>query len=300
MHRTPDISLIVSSFERPSHLLRCLHSIAAQKADHGRIEVVVADDGSRDETQDAVRKFARTSGIAVKFTSHRHDGFRLAQCRNEGVLASTAEYLLFTDGDCVLPSDHVSLHLRYRRRGCVMAGSCYRLDAEASDRLSLARIQSGDLFSLVAPREARRVYWKSVRAKGYEFLRLPMRPRLPGGNMGVWRADFEQVNGFDENFVGWGMEDKDFQRRLESVGIRCIFTRTRVYHLWHPRHPTYSHNSLHTATYRYYHRAGRLKARCERGLSERRLAGFVCNTLEFPLSHASEAAPKQLGIEAEV
>lgn len=300
MHRKPDISLIVSSFERPSHLLRCLHSIAAQNADRSRIEVVVADDGSRDETQDVVRKFARTACMAVKFTSHRHDGFRLAQCRNEGVLASTAEYLLFTDGDCILPGDHVSLHLRYRRRGCVMAGSCYRLDAEASDRLSLARIQSGDLFPLVSPREARRVYWKSVRAKGYEFLRLPMRPRLPGGNTGVWRTDFERVNGFDENFVGWGMEDKDFQRRLESVGIRCIFTRTRVYHLWHRRHPTYSHKSLDTANYRYYHRAGTLKARCENGLSERRLAGFVCDSFEPPLPDSSDTAPKQVGVEAEV
>ena len=300
MHRKPDISLIVSSFERPSHLLRCLHSIAAQKADYDGIEVVVADDGSRDETQDVVRKFARAAGIAIKFTSHLHDGFRLAQCRNEGVLASTADYLLFTDGDCVLPSDHVSLHLRYRRRGHVMAGRCYRLDAESSDRLSLARIRSGDLFPLVGRHEARRVYWKGVRAKSYEFLRLPMRPRLPGGNMGVWRTDFERVNGFDENFVGWGMEDKDFQRRLESIGIRCIFTETRVYHLWHPRHPTYSHNSLHTANYHYYHRAEKLKARCENGLSERGLAGFVCNTFEPPLQFSREVASKEVGVGTEV
>jgi len=299
MHRKPDISLIVSSFDRPSHLLRCLYSIAAQKADHGSIEVVVADDGSCDETEDVVGKVAREAGIAVKFTSHLHDGFRLARCRNEGALASTAQYLLFTGGDCVLPSDHVSLHLRYRRRGCVMAGRCYRLDAEASDRLSIMRIRSGDLFSLVARREARRVYWKGVRAKSYEFFRLPMRPRLPGGNMGVWRTDFERVNGFDDNFVGWGMEDKDFQRRLQSIGIRCIFTGTRVYHLWHRRHPTYSHNSLNTANFRYYHRAGKIEARCESGLNERRPAGFVCKTFDPSERLAAGAAPERLGVETE-
>lgn len=299
MHCRPDISLIVSSFERPSNLLRCLHSIAAQKAAHGRFELVIADDGSCDETRDIVRRFAHAAGMVIKFTSHPHDGFRLAQCRNEGVLASSAEYLLFTDGDCVLPSDHVSLHLQHRKRGRVMAGRCYRLDAEASERLSVGRIQSEDLFSLVPRREASRVYWKGIRAKTYELLRLPMRPRLPGGNMGVWRTDFERVNGFDENFVGWGMEDKDFQRRLESTGVRCIFTETRVFHLWHPRHPTYSHNSLDTANYRYYHRAGEIKARCDKGLSERRLAGFSCDTFDPATRPAATASPVRVGLETE-
>lgn len=300
MHPRPDISLIVSSFERPSNLLKCLHSIGAQKADHSLFEVVIADDGSCDETREVVRRFARASDIAVKLTSHLHDGFRLARCRNEGVLASTAEYLLFTDGDCVLPGDHVSLHLRDRRRGRVMAGRCYRLDEQASSRVTVDKILSGDLLSLVPRREAKRVYWKAVRAKTYELLRLPMRPRLPGGNMGVWRTDFERVNGFDENFVGWGMEDKDFQRRLESIGVRCVFTGTRVFHLWHPRHPTYSHNSLHTANYRYYYRAERIKARCEKGLNERRLAGFRCDTFDTSGRLFVQNEPRRIGAETGV
>jgi glycosyltransferase involved in cell wall biosynthesis len=291
MQRKPDISLIVSSFERPSHLLRCLHSIAAQKGDHGRIEVIVADDGSRDGTRDLVREFTRATGMPITFTSHAHDGFRLAQCRNEGVLASSADYLLFTDGDCILASDHVSLHMKHRRRGFVMGGSCYRLDAEASDRLSVDRIRSGDLTSAVQRREARRVYWKRVRARAYEILRVPMRPRLPGGNLGVWRADFERVNGFDENYVGWGMEDKDIQRRLESVGVRCIFVAgASIFHLWHPRHPTYSHKSLRTPNHHYYHRDGAFATRCASGLSERRQAGFSYEVFDpqMPLSRGAK------------
>jgi len=295
MQRKPDISLIVSSFERPSHLLRCLHSIAAQKGDHGRIEVIVADDGSRDGTRDLVMEFTRATGMPIKFTSHAHDGFRLSRCRNEGVLASSADYLLFTDGDCILASEHLSFHLTHRRRGFVMGGSCYRLDAESSEMLSVDRIRSGDLFSVVPPREARRVHWKRIRAKAYELFRVSMRPRLPGGNLGVWRSDFERVNGFDENYVGWGMEDKDFQRRLEAIGVRCRFVAgASIYHLWHPRHPTYSHNSLCTPNYDYFHKAANNGIRCEKGLSERKRGGFSCEVFDPLRPPASETSAKSI------
>lgn len=293
MRRKPDISLIVSSFERPVNLLRCLHSIAVQKGVKGRIEVVVADDGSRDETEDLVRRFGRSVDFPIKFTSHEHNDFRLSQCRNEGVLASTADYLLFTDADCVLPSDHVSIHLQSRRRGRVMAGHCYRLDAEASDRLSVERIRMGNLFPLVKHREARRAYWKGIKARAYELLRVSMRPRLSGSNIGVWRADCERVNGFDENFLGWGMEDTDFQRRLESIGVRSILARTGIYHIWHPQHPTYRKGSKGTANYDYYHRSGRIPSRCENGLNERSLATPVCNTFDAPLPLAAGVMPKE-------
>jgi predicted glycosyltransferase involved in capsule biosynthesis len=54
-------------------------------------------------------------------------------------------------------------------------------------------------------------------------------------NMGVWRQDFEAVDGFDESFVGWGHEDADFVLRLHNAGIRRKngFCATEVYHLWH-------------------------------------------------------------------
>jgi predicted glycosyltransferase involved in capsule biosynthesis len=54
--------------------------------------------------------------------------------------------------------------------------------------------------------------------------------------MGVWRADFEAVNGFDASFVGWGHEDADFVLRLHNHGVvrKNGFCATEVYHLWHP------------------------------------------------------------------
>jgi GT2 family glycosyltransferase len=54
-------------------------------------------------------------------------------------------------------------------------------------------------------------------------------------NMGVWRADFERVNGFDTAFQGWGHEDADLVLRLfhAGVGRKNGFFATEVFHLWH-------------------------------------------------------------------
>ncbi len=69
---TPDIAVLVSSFERPQHLLRVLHSIVQQVGVDGQFEVVVTDDGSTDETPDIVREFAASAAFPVGFTTHLH------------------------------------------------------------------------------------------------------------------------------------------------------------------------------------------------------------------------------------
>jgi len=54
-------------------------------------------------------------------------------------------------------------------------------------------------------------------------------------NLGVWRTDFFNVNGFDETFKGWGHEDADLGLRLSHLGIsrKNGFMATEVFHLWH-------------------------------------------------------------------
>lgn len=262
-----DIAIVVSTFERPGHLERCLASLEAQRGVEGRFEVVVSDDGSRDDTLDRVAAITERVAFPLSFTTHRHDGFRLSRCRNEGVAASTADFLLFTDGDCVLPPGHLLAHLEERRPGAVTAGGCVRLDQAATERVTEDVIRRGDTARLVLPKEFRRLRSKAFRAAVYQWLRVPMRPRLSGIDIGVWRSDFERVNGFDERFVGWGLEDQDLQRRLERIGvtIRSILHRTAAIHLWHEPASSFVRKNLGTANLAYYRRRD-WTAFCEDGL----------------------------------
>jgi glycosyltransferase involved in cell wall biosynthesis len=277
----PQIAVLVSTFQRPQHLRRALASIAAQRGVEGKLELVVTDDGSRDETLDVVDEFARRAPFVVKFTTHPHGGFRLARCRNEGVSVSEAGYLLFTDGDCLLPPDHVAAHLEFRRRGIAVAGDSYRLDQATSERITQSVAQSGAFTRWVAWGERLRLAKKARRAWIDSLVRHPLRPRLTGSNIAVWREDFERINGFDENYVGWGLEDRDLQLRLSQLGVRfrSILGRTAVYHLWHPRHPTYAHNNLGTPNLRYYSRDN-VATRCRQGLLKIAAEVPGCDTAE--------------------
>lgn len=249
-----DIAVVISTFERPDHLQRCLASIEVQRGVEGRFEVVVTDDGSRDDTLARVDAVARRVAFPLRYTTHSHKGFRLARCRNAGIAASSADYLLFTDGDCVLPPDHLHIHLEERRPGFVAAGQCVRLDRPASALVTHDLIRLGDVMRLVPRSELARLRRKARRAAAYSFLRVPLRPRLTGSNIGAWREDLERVNGFDERFVGWGLEDVDLQRRLAAVGVRArpVMHRTATVHLWHEPAPSFARNGAGTPNQRYF------------------------------------------------
>jgi GT2 family glycosyltransferase len=288
MSNRPEIALLVSSYNRGEHLRRALLSIAAQKGVEGKFEVVVTDDGSTDHSHEVVTKFQAMGEFPLQMTTHPHASFQLAKCRNEGVAASEAPYLLFLDGDCVLPPDHVAQHLAARKKGVVMAGDCARLDEEATSAISDDCIRGGDLARFASPRELGRLRSQHRKALFYSFIRHSAKPKLIGNNVAIWRCDYERVNGYDENFVGWGCEDDDLRLRLRRAGVRIesILGRTFTYHLWHPVDPTATANWRDGANVKRLQRAGRLTA-CRWGLKKREISDLSIRVIGEPLQIAA-------------
>ena len=88
-----ELSVILTTYERPPHLERSLASLAAQRNMAGRFEVVVVDDGSKDRTHEVVQRFARTVEFPVKLTTHEHDGFRVASAATTACGRASGKYL---------------------------------------------------------------------------------------------------------------------------------------------------------------------------------------------------------------
>jgi glycosyltransferase involved in cell wall biosynthesis len=286
----PEIALLLSTFERPVHLRRALESIALQSDVAGRFELIVTDDGSTDDTPQIVADFARSVSFRVGYTTHPHTRFRLSRCRNEGVQASRAPYLLFLDGDCILPRDHVRIHLERRKPGTVMAGDCCRLDRETSARVGAEVIRSGEFQSWRPRGEIRRLRKLDRSARFYGLIGHPTKPRLIGNNVGIWRSDYERVNGYDENFQGWGCEDDDLRIRLRRAGVRIesIVRWTHTYHLWHPTDATQPADWRQGANVQYLLRTGRL-TRCRNGLHKRELDEISIHVVGEPANpHLAE------------
>ncbi len=268
MSLRPQISVILSSYNRPTHLLHSLVSLAYQRGVDGQFEVVVTDDGSTDDTADVVSQFARSAEFPVLFTTHEHRGYRLARCRNEGTRASSAPYLLFSDADCLFPPEHLFHHLRVRRHGVAYSGEFLRLDEQSTQRLDREAIAAGAYQTWVSTRERWRVYRRQLKDRFYEAIGHPLKPKLKGCNIAVWRSDLERVNGFDERFVGWGCEDDDFAQRLRRADVRVatILSTTRVYHMWHPAHTSQPGKWRDGANVKYFLRSDK-PIRCAVGLT---------------------------------
>jgi glycosyltransferase involved in cell wall biosynthesis len=265
----PELAIIVTSYQMPWHIRRVLESIAVQRTSR-RLEVVVADDGSTDETPRVVAQFAAQAPFIVRFITHPHTEFHAARCRNEGVRHSSAPHLLFIDGDCLMPPDHVEQHLRAARPGIVTCSYCVRLDHAVSEQVTLESVRGAAFIRGAKPEQLatlRHMHFKSI---WYGLVGHPTKPAFRSGDFALARADFERVNGFDENFLGWGCEDDDFGRRLRAASIRAvsILNRTHVYHLWHPPAPTRPSQWKHGGNVAYLKRSIRL-TRCASGLVRR-------------------------------
>ena len=233
------LSVIVSTYNRPDALRAVLAGLAEQ-SDRG-FDVVVADDGSGDETRTAVAECASASTVSVRHVWHEDKGFRLSAIRNLAAAQATGDYLVFIDGDCVPRLDFVMRHRALAEPGWMVAGNRLLL-SESFTRTVLEQrlpIHRWDLAD----------WWRARRARELNrlgpLLRVPLGPlrklggrrwqRVRGCNMGIWKADLLAVNGFDETFEGWGYEDSDMAVRLVNAGRRLNkgAYACGLLHLWH-------------------------------------------------------------------
>lgn len=233
------ISVVITTYQRSDALLAVLRALSLQ--DDRNFEVIVADDGSKPDHVEAIHAAGRASNLSITHVWHPDVGFTASKARNRGVHASSGNYIVLMDGDCVPETDFIRRHRQLRAVGCFVNGSRVMLSPQLSEDVIAGRVE-------VCGRSA--LFWLRQRLSGGAskltgLLRLPDFPwrRKPAFkwkgirscNMGVWRKDYETVNGFDESFVGWGHEDADFVLRLHHAGIvrKNGYCATEVFHLWH-------------------------------------------------------------------
>ena len=236
---TVKISFVVLTYNRVDALLLVLKALAAQcGAEH---EVVIADDGSTAQAIDALKDDLPVFRCAVKHVWHPDIGFTASRARNLGVICCDGKYLVFIDGDCIPNPRFVQAHESLARVGCFVNGNRVLLGQQLTQRITCGNL---DLAN------AGLVDWLGWRFRGEinKLAHLVFWPSLPGRsetnfrwrqirscNFALWKADFLQVNGFDETFEGWGHEDADLVLRLHHFGLRRVngYFCTEVYHLWH-------------------------------------------------------------------
>lgn len=205
--RTPTVSVIVCSYNGSRTLAACLESLG--KIDYPAYEIILVDDGSRDETAQIAAGFPQVRYI-------RQENHGLSHARNTGAAAARGEILAYTDSDCMADVDWL-----------------YHL---------ISTLLSGDYAGVggpnVAPPAQNWIQACVAAAPGgpsHVLLTDTIAEHIPGCNMAWYRWAFENVGGFDIEYRKAG-DDVDFCWRIQQAGHEIAFNPTAI--VWHHRRLT--------------------------------------------------------------
>lgn len=234
------IAVTVATYNQPDALAAVLEGYLSQSDKN--FELLIADDGSTSDIADLVKQYQARAPFPVKHIWQEDNGYQASAIRNRAIAATTADYIVFTDGDCVPPVDFVANQRALAEPGWFLAGN----------RLLLSQAFTQRVFQDKLPIHQWRLRdWLRAYRQGYIERLLPLMRMMHLGplrkltpqrwkgaktcNLSAFRKDLLLVNGMDESYTGWGMEDSDLVIRLLRAGIRHKSARLSVpvLHLWH-------------------------------------------------------------------
>ena len=113
-------SLIITTYNWPEALLLVLKSVEEQSIRPD--EVVIADDGSKEETINIIKKFSQKTKLNIIHSWQEDIGYRLSMSRNKAIKKSKGEYIVMIDGDMILHPNFIEDHINFARQRTFVQG----------------------------------------------------------------------------------------------------------------------------------------------------------------------------------
>ena len=235
------ISVILSTYNQPEWLEKSIWGYAVQS--RSDFELLVADDGSTDDTRHAIDRLKHETGLKIKHVWHEDRGFRKCAILNAAIAQATGDYLVFSDGDCIPRWDFLATHAQHARPGFFLSGGYFKLPLELSQKITSEdivhrRVTSAAWLRSHGLRRSPKLLKVSAGPRLSKFLDIVTTTKATwnGHNSSGWKADIVRVNGFDER-MEWGGEDREMGERLMNLGLRAKRIRYQAIcvHLDHTR-----------------------------------------------------------------
>jgi len=199
----PGLSVVIPCKDGAARLPQTLRAIGDQEVP-AAIEVVVADDGSKDGTRE-IAAAARTPWGPVRVVRHEAPRGRGAAC-NTAIAVSRAPVIVILDDDMTLQPGALEAHRAFHAA---------HPGAAALGRIPLAPAARLDCYGRFLEREeAHRERTLAAHAAG-----VPFRYCLTG-HFSAPRATLEAAGGFDASITRYGFEDIDLAWRMTRRGTK--------------------------------------------------------------------------------
>jgi glycosyltransferase involved in cell wall biosynthesis len=233
------VAVILTTYNRPDALAAVLDGYAAQ--DTYAFELLIADDGSAEETRKLLAERIARLPFVTRHVWHEDQGFRAAAIRNRALAQTSADYVIFSDGDCIPSRRFVSRHAALAEPGYFLSGNRILLSEAFTaevlrDHVPVHQWHTTQWLQAWLRRDVNRALPLIHLPDGAHRKRAPERWKgVKTCNLSAWRRDLLAVNGLDESYSGWGLEDSDLVIRLLHSGVKHKSARfaAPVFHLWH-------------------------------------------------------------------
>lgn len=248
MKEYPSCSLITSTYNWAEALELLLLSILNQTVLPN--EVIIADDGSREDTKKLITDFQNRFPIPLIHVWHEDNGFRLAAIRNKAMAAAKHDYIIQIDGDIIINKNFVKDHLMHAQKGQFLFGTRVNIKQAFLQKLFIKKKIHFNFFSKGIKKR-----FRTIRIPIYtKFIKQnhTVSPKLRGCNMSFWKNDIIKINGYNEKFIGWGGDDSELGYRLHKSGIagRRLKHAGIEYHIYHPEASSKSNTENNEITLR--------------------------------------------------
>lgn len=227
-------SILITTYNWESALQKVLDTVLDQSCLPK--EVVIADDGSTPATADVIKAYQETFPVPLIHCWQQDDGFRAAAIRNKAIAVMSADYVVMIDGDMLLHRHFIRDHLQVAQKGFFVQGSRVITTPETASRLLGGEHQGVSRLGFLSSGISNRLNALNSAFLSRLFSQRDSHLRSTKTcNFSAWREDLLAINGFNEDYVGWGREDSDLVARLLHSGkqrlkLKCM---ANAYHLYH-------------------------------------------------------------------
>ncbi|MCX8026685.1 MAG: glycosyltransferase family 2 protein [Thermodesulfovibrionales bacterium] len=234
------ISIIISTYNRTHYLQKTLEGYLNQT--YPPNEIIIADDGSTSNTADVIGTISKTTNIPIIHVWHEDKGFRLSKIRNKAIAKSTSDYIILSDDDSVPCIYMVQDHNRYAEEGYFIQGHRVLLAESVSQQFTYKQCDFKSALNMWFRKDAKNI--TNAMRLPIPIIRKSVSLRgIRSCNMSFFKKDFIAVNGFNEDFEGWGKEDSELVVRFYKYGLKRKDIKFRLY-CFHLYHKEYSRDKL--------------------------------------------------------
>jgi len=230
-------------------------------------EIVIADDGSTDNTSEVIDLFKKRGPFQVKHVWQEHKGHRRAAILNQGIKQCSGDYILFTDCDSLAMRNLVEIHKTSARKDRLLCGGYVRICKEVTEAITEEDVLTGDFERFLTRRLKMTAFKKHLKAQWQILIKKPRRPHNMGLNFSVSAEALSRVNGYDEYFEGWGSADGDLRERLRMIKVTptSLYNTALVLHMWHPTEKTKLNKKKRTRNKKHARRSN-INPYCSKGI----------------------------------